>query len=98
MLLMFSVTMVVESRHELNVGHNISQESMLCVCVYQHNLVAFVGIVVAHSSKPWPSICSIYGSAPQRHYFIFINRLRESASARENTLMSSSARVSTSAP
>ena len=29
----------------------------------QHNLVAFVGIVVAHSSKPWPSICSIYSSA-----------------------------------
>jgi hypothetical protein len=34
MLLMFSVTMVVESRHELNVGHNISQGSMPCVCVY----------------------------------------------------------------
>src|ERR1700736_1040557 len=40
MLLMFSVTMVVESRHELNVSHNISQGSMLCVCVYQHNLVS----------------------------------------------------------
>ena len=34
----------------------------------------------------------------QRRYFVFINRLRESASARENTFISSSARVSTSAP
>jgi len=39
-----------------------------------------------------------FGTLAQRRYFIFINRLRESASARENTLMSSSARVSTSAP
>ena len=39
-----------------------------------------------------------FGTLAQRHYFLFINRLRESASAREKTLMSSSARVSTSAP
>ena len=42
--------------------------------------------------------CAPWRISHQRRYFVFINRLRESASARENTLISSSARVSTSAP